>query len=243
MLTEKEFVLIRTQTANRAAAMNSARQWTNPANRGGCYKARVYDGFVKSAVKAARKANRKIVAAKAAGTARPVTVVLAAVLPLMETFATRAAESATAHIAEVRKQVKAVGLDAAFPEPASLASSERWNRAKVAAHDHAAGRRSFAARVCGLVENCNADEYATKQIEDAVFFARSSFLSYAWKLDSKVGDVTAAKLTTVFGVWGESFLDVTKADGSVIRWKTQTITNYSVYGTPYFQWPTRIVKV
>lgn len=243
MLTDKEFVLIRTQTANRAEAMRSARQWADPANRSGTYKARVYDGFVKSAVKNARKANRKIVAAKAAGSARPVSVVLAAVLPLMEGFATAAADRMTTHIAKVRAQVKAEGLDVAFPEPVRLTTQERWNRVKVAQYDAAVGRRSFAERVCGLVERVDAEEFATREIETAVFFARSSFLSYAWKLDSKVGDVIAARLETVAGVWGESYLHVQNAAGNVTKWKTQTITNYSVYGTPYFQWPTRIVKM
>lgn len=243
MLTEKEFVLIRTQTATRTEQMRSARHWANPKNRGGCYRDSVYNKFVKSAVKNARKANAKIVAAKAAGRARPVSIVLATVMPLMEGFAKAAADRCTKFIADVRAKVAAEGLDAAYPELPRPSYKVSNYRAEMAKYDEATSRRSFAANVSGLNERVNADEYATKEIEDAVFFARASFLSYAWKLDSKVGPITAATLTTVYGVWGESFLDVTKADGSVIRWKTQTITNHSVYGRPYFQWPTRIVKM
>jgi hypothetical protein len=241
MLTDKEFVLIRTQAANRAAAMKTARHYAEyPRDK--YFDDKYCRKLTRDAVKAARKAHVKLLAAKIAGSARPITVVLAAVLPMMEGFAKAAADRTAEFIATVRASVAAEGLDVAFPEPVRPAYND-YNRERRAKYDRAVARRSFAARVSGLVEGVSADDVATREIENAVFFARSSFLSYAWKLDSKVGDVTAATLTTVFGVWGESFLDVTKADGSVIRWKTQTITNYSVYGTPYFQWPTRIVKM
>lgn len=142
----------------------------------------------------------------------------------------------------VHTQTAASGLDVAFPEPARLTTNQRWDRALVANNDAAKARRSFAARVCGLVENCDAEEFATKETETAVYFARAQFLEYAWKLDTKVGAVTEAKLQTLNGVWGESYLYVTTAEGVAQCWKTQTIINHSVYGTPYFQWPTRIVK-
>ncbi len=34
----------------------------------------------------------------------------------------------------------------------------------------------------------------------------------------------------------------TKPDGSVERWHTQQITNYTAEGKPYLQWPTRKLK-
>jgi hypothetical protein len=237
MMTDKEFATIRTQARIRDTEMRAARRWADDDNkytdRKTCVK------YAREAIKRARKANRKLVAAKAAGSARPVTVVLAAVLPLMEGFAKAAADRTLEHIAKVRAKVQAEGLDVAYPEPARLSGNDLWNRDKQFAYELARDRRSFAQRITGE----HAEQVAAETVEEAVYVARSSFLSYAWKLDTKVGDVTAAKLTTVYGVWGESFLDVTKADGSVIRWKTQTITNHSVYGTPYFQWPTRIVKM
>lgn len=240
MLTEKEFVLIRTQTEARAAAMTSARHWAADDNKYTARKTAVK--FARDSIKAARKANRKIVAAKRAGTARPVSVVLAAVLPLMETFAKGAADRTAEHVADVSNRVAAEGLDVAFPEGDKLTTNEMWNRDKVAKRDRRNAARAFAVNVTNA-DPVKRDAFVARTIEHAVFFARAQFLGYAWKLDSKVGEVTAAKLTTVFGVWGESFLDVTKADGSDVRWKTQTITNYSVLGNAYFQWPTRIVKM
>jgi hypothetical protein len=241
MMTDREFATIRTQTRNRSNEMQAARRWADDDNkytdRKTCVK------YAREAIKRARKANRKLVAAKAAGSARPVGVVLAAVLPLMESFAKRSADDTLAHIAKVRAKVRAEGLDVAYPEPEQLRGSDSWNKAKCYARDIAAARRRFAANVSGLNESVTAEQASDEAVEDAVYNARYNFLAYAWKLDKKVGDVTAAKLTERMGIWGESFLDVTKADGSVIRWKTQTITNYSVYGTPYFQWPTRIVKM
>lgn len=242
MLTDKEFATIRTQTRNRAEHMKSARHWAT-SERSKYFDDKTCRKYTRDAVKNARKANRKIVAAKAAGSARPVSVVMAAVLPLMETFAKRAADGTLEHIAKVRAKVAAEGLDVAYPEPAPLAKEDRYNRAKEMARDLKIHARRFAANVCGLNEKITAEAAADEAVEDAVYNARYNFLAYAWKLDRKVGDVTAAKLTTVAGVWGESYLDVTMRDtGAVIRWKTQTITNHSVYGTPYFQWPTRIIK-
>lgn len=242
MLTDKEFATIRTQTKNRAEQMKAARHWATH-ERSKYFDEKSLRKYTKTAVAAARKAHAKLLAAKIAGSKRPVSVVLAAVLPLMESFAKRSADDTLAHIAKVRAKVQAEGLDVAYPEPEQLRGSDSWNKAKCHARDIAAARRRFAANVSGLNDRVTAEQASDEAVEDAVYNARYNFLAYAWKLNTKVGDVTAAKLTTVYGVWGESFLDVTKADGSVIRWKTQTITNYSVYGTPYFQWPTRIVKM
>lgn len=243
MLTDKEFATIRTQTKNHAAAMSTARHYAEyPRDK--YFDDKYCRSLTRNAVKAARKAHAKLLAAKIAGSKRPITVVLAAVLPLMEGFAKDAADRTLEFIADVRAKVAAEGLDVAYPEPVRLTTQEQWNRDKAAKYDRAVARRHFAARVCGLSNSSvTPEQFADETVKDAVANARAQFLSYAWKLDGKVGEVVSAKLTTVFGVWGESFLDVTKADGSVIRWKTQTITNYSVYGTPYFQWPTRIVKM
>jgi hypothetical protein len=61
------------------------------------------------------------------------------------------------------------------------------------------------------------------------------------KMVGKVGEVASAKLDGSH-VWSYSFLDVIKPDGSGERWKTQQIVNYTKYGKPYYQWPSRIVK-
>lgn len=62
------------------------------------------------------------------------------------------------------------------------------------------------------------------------------------KLIGKVGlDVTTADLDGNH-IWGHSILTITRSDGSVENWKTQTILNFSVHGTPFNQWPTRKTK-
>lgn len=65
--------------------------------------------------------------------------------------------------------------------------------------------------------------------------------SFICKMVKKVGEVSDA---TIQGehVWGHSILTVVLPNGSTQRWKTQQIINYSVYGRPYLQWPSRIVK-
>lgn len=61
------------------------------------------------------------------------------------------------------------------------------------------------------------------------------------KMVAKVGEVVSAELEGSH-VWGESFLTVEKKSGEREIWKTQQIVNYTKYGRPYYQWPSRIVK-
>ena len=65
--------------------------------------------------------------------------------------------------------------------------------------------------------------------------------SYIYKLVTKIGEVTSAKLEGNH-VWAESFLTVTKPSTEVETWKTQQIANQSVYGRWFPQWPTRKLK-
>jgi hypothetical protein len=192
--------------------------------------------FARDAIKSARKANRKIVAAKAAGSARAVSLVLATVLPLMETMAKDAAERALDHVASVRAKVATEGLDAAYPEPVRLTTNEQWNRSKRAEYDRANARRAFAARI-------QNDEFVANYVEGEVYGARMQFLGFANKLETKVGAITSAELEMVRGVWGESYLRVTTTDGARVTWKTQTIVNRSVLDNLFYQWPTRVVKM
>ncbi len=60
------------------------------------------------------------------------------------------------------------------------------------------------------------------------------------KMVAKVGEADSAVLEGDH-VWGHSFLTVEKPSGREV-WKTQQIVNYTKYGKPYYQWPSRIVK-
>ncbi len=81
------------------------------------------------------------------------------------------------------------------------------------------------------------DRFISNSEQDAAL----QYDAFICKMVAKVGDVTDATLQGDH-VWSHSILTVTLPDGSQQRWKTQQIVNYSVYGTPYLQWPSRIVK-
>lgn len=236
MMTSKEFAQAHKARAERAACMNGARSWMSSdrkyTNEKTCRK------YAKDSVKNARKANRKLVAALAAGSARPVSLVLATVLPIMEIMAKDAADRSAQHVKNVIAKVAAEGIDVAYPEAASLSQNDLWNRTKRAARDRQNARRSFAMMVTGD----KADDFTTKYIADEVYGARAQFLAYADKLVLKVGAIKSAELEMVRGVWGESYLNVVTAEGVAIIWKTQTIVNRSVLDNLFYQWPTRIVK-
>lgn len=70
--------------------------------------------------------------------------------------------------------------------------------------------------------------------------AAEQYDAFVCKLVNKIGD--GATVATLDGshVWGHSILTVTKP-GGVERWKTQQIVNYSKFGLPYNQWPSRKV--
>jgi flagellar basal body rod protein FlgC len=65
---------------------------------------------------------------------------------------------------------------------------------------------------------------------------------FVCKLVKKIGaEAVSAKLEGNH-VWSYSILTVTLKDGTVQRWKTQQITNCSVLGKYFPQWPTRLMK-
>jgi len=85
------------------------------------------------------------------------------------------------------------------------------------------------------------EEKIAEFVSKAVEAAGAQYTAFIAKLEDKVGAHTAATLEGSH-VWGYSFLTVTKADGAVEVWKTQQITNVSVHGLLFNQWPSRKVK-
>ena len=79
-------------------------------------------------------------------------------------------------------------------------------------------------------------------VDNARRDAALNYDAFICKMVAKVGEGVAAAELTGSHIWAHSFLHVTKADGSRETWKTQQIVNYSVYGRPYLQWPSRKVK-
>lgn len=77
----------------------------------------------------------------------------------------------------------------------------------------------------------------------AAKLAKAALESYCHKLAAKIDEtgICPAKIEYVGGsnVWGYSHIVV---NGGEQRWRTKMIVNVSVYGKPFNQWPTRLVK-
>ncbi len=79
-------------------------------------------------------------------------------------------------------------------------------------------------------------------ISQAAEMACDQYDMFIYKLTEKVGEGVVSVSLEGNHIWGKSILHVTKEDGAVEKWKTQTIWNVSSLGTPFNQWPTRKVK-
>lgn len=100
------------------------------------------------------------------------------------------------------------------------------------------GRRQFHTMTYKRVK---CEERFERKVNEAREMAAIDYDSFIIKLVGKVGKCVDA---TIEGshIWGYSFLTVTKEDGSKEVWKTQTILNFSKYGLPFNQWPSRKMK-
>ena len=80
--------------------------------------------------------------------------------------------------------------------------------------------------------------WSEKDVAQATEMAKMEILRYVYKLARKIGkEVKTAKLTGY--LWSFSTLEVECEDGERQTWNTHQITNYSCYGRPFTQWPTR----
>lgn len=80
--------------------------------------------------------------------------------------------------------------------------------------------------------------WSDKDEATAIEMAKMEILRYVYKLSRKIGkEVKTAKLTG--DLWSYSTLEVECEDGEKQIWNTHQITNYSCYGRPFTQWPTR----
>jgi hypothetical protein len=175
-----------------------------------------------------------------------------AVEPVRVEAIARATKEAFAVIAKVEKALEAAGGDRKVlaPFPNSFNCDKRtWNI-----------KKSYYTLVHSLTErNIKEGEWAgslspkdpdparmspkqcAKFVKQAQENASAQYDAFIAKLEGKVGETTSATLSGEH-VWGHSILTVTKADGSVERWKTQMIVNVSVLGNMFNQWPSRKVK-
>lgn len=172
----------------------------------------------------------------------------AAVLPLKSDALARAEQEARKLIEKVRTELEAGDWD--------INAVASWPK-NIWAHDYKA-QCARTKLFQGLTKNDPAKGYqisngrdplyvvmndaaAEKLVESLKAEAAAQYDAFVAKLTTKIGEVETAELAGNH-VWGYSVLTVTKADGSVERWKTQQIVNYSKNHLPFNQWPTRKVK-
>lgn len=164
--------------------------------------------------------------------------------PAKERAVQSARESAVAKVAQLRKDLETHGWDirAAAPVPNSI-----WDNAYKAAR----ARRSVYESITKSVDSNysrsgpqivemdqNAiDRFISNSEQDAAL----QYDMFICKMVHKVGAVKDAQIAGDH-VWSHSILTVVLSDGSSQRWKTQQIVNHSVYGLPYLQWPSRVIK-
>ncbi len=165
-----------------------------------------------------------------------------AVLPLKIEAQDHAREEAVKQV-EIRRTVLERGdwnIDALAPKPV-----EGDNKAQV---ERKNGRRFALMAICDVDKQRTVKDgpmfvtfsqpSATRFVENAVREAGVDFDAFVTKLDNKVGQHDSAEIDGQ--PWIGSIITI-KNGGAVERWHTQQIINYSVYGKPFNQWPTRLI--
>lgn len=184
-------------------------------------------------------AERKVAETREAverGTASPIAMAIA---PLRDEAMADAKTWATEAAAQAKQILTAAGFDIDVAAPLAERGASKFAAAM------AADRRTHLFQFLDCPKRDGrfkwSEEAAQKFIARRIAEAAASFDSFVTKLDRKVGVHTAATLAAG-RTWGFSILHVTLADGTVEKWKTQSIVNRSALGLHFNQWPTRIVK-
>lgn len=158
-----------------------------------------------------------------------------------------AREKAEQVIERVAKELEEAGwdIDAVAPYPNSISSSTAEYHSKKNKYTlfHSLTRsasgtypRRGEPRLVVMADDLKA-RFISNSEQDAAY----QYDAFICKMVGKVGEVTDAQISGDH-IWDHSILTVTLPSGQVQRWKTQQIVNYSVYGRPYLQWPSRIAK-
>lgn len=169
--------------------------------------------------------------------------------PMKANAVQHAHDKAVATVERVRADLEAHGWDVEQAAPYPWRGNS-WDNAVQAAKDkstfysmlvkddpNAKNRHNIGAPRIVIMSDTGVARYI-KQREESAAFQYDAFIC---KLVSKVGDVKSAALEGNH-IWGHSILTVVRFCGTVERWKTQQIVNYSKFGEGFYQWPTRKVK-
>jgi len=186
---------------------------------------------------ATERAVAAIKEAVAKGVASPIALAIA---PLRDEAVAAAKVWAEKTAEAAREKLTAAGFDleVAAPYPKAGIGRERFKQALALRAHLSRFMQSDDDRFTRFSWSVDgAARFVQRQMEETA----ASFDSFVLKLDGKVGAHTAAELV-IGATWCYSILRVTMADGTVQRWKTQSIVNCSVLGKLFNQWPTRLMK-
>lgn len=168
-----------------------------------------------------------------------------AVAHLKEAAIERAEKDALATIEKCRQELEAGGFDlqVVAPYPDSHLSTFAYLAARYR-YNLFSGITKWRKGSYGMREPHYADIDPTmckRFVERRKREAAEQYELFVAKLIGKIGHVVKAELEGNH-VWAESYLTVTKLDGTTECWKTQQITNVSKLGKYFNQWPTRKLK-
>lgn len=85
-------------------------------------------------------------------------------------------------------------------------------------------------------------ESIERVVQNTRDMAALNYDMFICKMVQKVGPGVVSATIEGSHIWGNSILTAVKENGKVERWHTQTIWNYSKYGLPFNQWPSRLKK-
>jgi hypothetical protein len=133
----------------------------------------------------------------------------------------------------------------AFPYPSARGKSVAQFRSEKADYDFALMITEIAQAATYTNNTTTVKGSRTKiakLINEVRKSASSAFDAYVAKLTNKIGDGITSATIQDNNVWEDSDLVITRNDGTTEVWNTKCITNYSVYGLAYNQFPTRQIK-
>jgi hypothetical protein len=152
-------------------------------------------------------------------------------------------------VARVEKELAEAGWDAQAyaPYPARMHYGTEHDRAKakhslvsqLTTSDSDAGYQQYGREGHPYIVKMDP-KGVERFVDNAMCDAAMQYDMFICKMVAKIGQCDSAELSGSH-VWGSSILTVTKGS-AVERWHTQQIVNYSKYGRPYLQWPSRLMK-
>lgn len=174
-----------------------------------------------------------------------INLIEAAIAPIKADAVLLAAKNANATIKSIIAKLDehAWDVNAAYPVPRDC-----WHADYKSSRVLLARARTITTHTSGI-QRPNGPCFRLRSAANEALFVKSAeemaavnYDRFVEKLVQKIGAGVVSATIEGNHVWGHSILTVTKEDGSVERWKTQTILNFSVHGTPFNQWPSRKVR-